>query len=138
MLKPKKNLKFLFILRYFLLLQQMNKNKKIVTTKEIMREIASFLLLSMLFFPSTIQFAHAIEGHEHTTCQDVNTHYHEAVTDCDIFDFHFVPFTYNLYSYPELIVSTIPAKVKKHFSPLPYTPFLKTNTQLRAPPYFLA
>lgn len=116
----------------------MQKNKKIVTTNQIMRKIVSFLLLAILFFPGTIQFAHAIEGHEHTTCQEVNKHYHEAITDCDICDFHFVPFTYDLYSYPEFVNSIIPAKVKKHFSPLTYTPFLKTNTQLRAPPYFLA
>jgi hypothetical protein len=115
----------------------MDKNKQITTHKQIMRKIASFLLLAMLFFPNAIQFAHAFDSHEHTTCKEVNTHYHESLMDCEICDFHFVPFSYEIYNYPDFIVLNIPATSKQHFTTLLYTPFHKSNTQLRAPPNFL-
>jgi hypothetical protein len=48
-----------------------------------------------------------------------------------------VPFSYKIQVYPEFFDPNVPEKVEKHFSTLLYLPFKKTNTQLRAPPYFL-
>tara|TARA_R110002012_G_scaffold322108_1_gene555951 strand:+ start:70015 stop:70365 length:351 start_codon:yes stop_codon:yes gene_type:complete len=115
----------------------MEKDKHITSKKQVWQKAASLLLFVLFLFPNAIQFAHAFDAHEHTTCKEVNTHYHESVIDCDICDFHFVPFRYEIYTYPDLIVSNVPTSSKKHFTTLVVTPFHKSNTQLRAPPYFL-
>ncbi|WP_047415766.1 hypothetical protein [Cellulophaga sp. Hel_I_12] len=115
----------------------MEKGKHITSKKQVRQKAVSLLLFVLFLFPNAIQFAHAFDGHKHTTCKEVNTHYHETLIDCEICDFHFVPLTYEIYDYPDFLVSTIPTASKKHFTTLLYTPFHTTNTQLRAPPYFL-
>jgi len=115
----------------------MENGKHINSKKQVRQKAASLLLFVLFLFPNAIQFAHAFDSHEHTTCKEVNTHYHESLIDCEICDFHFVPFSYEIYNYPDFIVLNIPATSKQHFTTLLYTPFHKSNTQLRAPPYFL-
>lgn len=115
----------------------MDKNKKIASDKQVLRKVASLLLFSILMFPNAIQFSHAFEAHEHAPCTEKSTHIHQAIPNCDICDFHFVPFSYKIQVYPEFFDPNVPEKVEKHFSTLLYHPFKKTNTQLRAPPYFL-
>ncbi len=115
----------------------MDKNKKIASHKQVLRKVASLLLFSILMFPNAVQFSHAFEAHEHTPCTEKSTHIHQTIPNCDICDFHFVPFTYAIQVDPEFFTPNVPEKVEKHFSPVRYNPLKKTNTRLRAPPYFL-
>lgn len=45
--------------------------------------------MAALLFPSGVQLAHALEGHEHEACYEITVHLHEEPVDCPIDHFHF-------------------------------------------------
>lgn len=105
--------------------------------KQLGQAIVSMLLLIVLMLPTAVQFSHVFEGHEHILCNKKSSHIHQDVPDCQICDFHLASFNYDVVDYPDLLLPNIPTKVEKSFSTLLFHSFKITNTQLRAPPYFL-
>lgn len=106
-------------------------------SKHLGKTITSILLLVALLFPSAVQFAHAFENHDHRPCEEISTHLHQDSTECQVCDFQMATFEYKIIAYPEFLIPTIISKAEKLFSSLLLSSFKKTNTQLRAPPYFL-
>ncbi len=58
----------------------------------ILSSFIAGLLSIALLFPSLVEFAHTVEGHEHVACDDVSTHIHEKNLDCSLCDFQFSTF----------------------------------------------
>lgn len=102
--------------------------------KQIVKSIASLVLLLALMLPTAIQFIHLFEGHEHTACTEQKTHIHESTPKCEICSFHLTSFDYNLAVYTNLVTPEIPAEVNVKVTPLYLRSITVTNTQLRAPP----
>lgn len=106
--------------------------------KQIFHAIKALLLISALMLPDAIQVSHIFQGHEHNVVNDQDTRIHTQVTDCQICHFQLASFNYELAKYVELLIPPIPVKVEIQLSSLLFHSFKKTNTQLRAPPYFLS
>ncbi|PRX56118.1 hypothetical protein [Flagellimonas meridianipacifica] len=104
--------------------------------KQIGKNIVALLLALALMAPAAIRFFHMFEGHEHITCAEKVTHIHETVTKCEICNFHLTSIDYDLIEYPDLLLSRIFEKVHKAFVLSQFHSFNRTNTQLRAPPFF--
>jgi hypothetical protein len=104
--------------------------------KQIGKNIVSLLLFAALMLPTSVQFFHMFEGHEHTTCTEKTTHIHKSITKCKICSFHLASFKYDIAKYPDLLLPKIPVKVDANFTSLQFHSFNLTNTQLRAPPIF--
>jgi len=104
--------------------------------KQIGKNIVALLLFVALMLPTTVQFFHMFEGHEHITCTEKRTHLHKSTTKCEICSFHFASFNYDLAKYPDLLLPIIPVKIETNFASLQFHSFKITNTQLRAPPIF--
>lgn len=105
--------------------------------KQIVKSIASLVLLVALVLPTAIQFIHVFEcNHEHDALAHEKTTIHEPSSKCDICSFHLTSFDYNLEVYPNLILPEIPFRVNVKVTPLYLRTITVTNTQLRAPPVF--
>lgn len=104
--------------------------------KQIGKNLASLLLLVALMLPTVVQFVHIFEDHEHFSCTEKHTHIHKSVTKCEICSFHLASFEYDIFEYPDLLVSEIPVKTLVNFTALQFHAFSIANTQLRAPPAF--
>jgi hypothetical protein len=90
-----------------------------------------------LMLPDSVQFSNIFNGHEHVACKEQATHIHADIQDCQICHFHLASFNDELTKCIELLIVPVPEKVESQFAYLPFLSFIKTNTQLRAPPYFL-
>lgn len=73
--------------------------------KNIQSSIFAVLFGLTLLFPSVLQLAHTLEGHEHATCTNTATHIHEKNVDCSLCDFHFSSFHYDFTTFENFIVS---------------------------------
>ncbi|WP_159021375.1 hypothetical protein [Formosa sp. L2A11] len=102
--------------------------------KQLGKNIASLLLFIALMLPTAVKFVHIFEGHEHFTCTETRTHLHKTVSRCEICSFHLTSFKYDIFEYPDLLVSETLQKTVADFSALQLHSFKITNTQLRAPP----
>lgn len=61
-------------------------------------KLGIILFVGLLWFPSTVEFAHIFVGHEHEICKNHSeTHLHGKNVDCELFSFQKENF-----SYPEL------------------------------------
>lgn len=103
---------------------------------QIGKNIVALLLAVALMVPSTIQFFHMFEGHEHITCTEKVTHIHKSVTKCEVCNFHLASIDYQVVEYPDLLVPRIFEKVDETFTSSQFHSLYITNTQLRAPPFF--
>lgn len=85
-------------------------------------KLGVILFIGLLFFPSSVEFAHIFVGHEHEVCaNDSDTHLHEKNVDCELFSFQKVRF-----SYPDLFNYTL---VSPEITTLdPEAPYLFLNT----------
>lgn len=115
----------------------MKGKKEKIRKKKVVRSVASFLLFAIFLCPSAIEFSHAFDRHEHNSCEEVNLHFHEKLTDCEVCDFNFTPFQFHLLVFSDVVIRTATSAPKIYFSSFFYNPFQKANTQLRAPPHFL-
>ena len=79
-----------------------------------MKAFAKFgiiLLIGLLSFPSTVEFAHILVGHQHEVCNNyADSHFHGKNVDCELFSFQKVSFSYPDFSsytlfFPEEISS---------------------------------
>ncbi|OEI81107.1 hypothetical protein AST99_05470 [Formosa algae] len=102
--------------------------------KQIGKNIASLLLLVALMLPTVVQFVHIFEDHEHYSCTEQKAHIHKSVTKCEICSFHLASFKYDIFEYPDLLITEVPVKPVANFIALHCHAFGTTNTQLRAPP----
>lgn len=54
-----------------------------------------FLLIGLLSFPSSVEFAHIFVGHQHEVCNNYSdSHFHGKNVDCDLFFFQKINFSY--------------------------------------------
>ena len=90
-----------------------------------------------MLLPTSVQFFHIFEKHEHNNnCKEVTTHLHEKELDCSLCDFHISSFdiTFNNISEYSTIEDSLDYvtyyKSKKHNS-------IKRSFNLRGPPMFL-
>ncbi len=104
--------------------------------KQIGKNILALLLFTALMLPTTVQFFHMLEGHDHVACTEKSTHIHKTIHKCEICSFHFASFNYNVAEYPDLLLTKAPVKAEVNLDPLQLHSFKITNTQLRAPPIF--
>ncbi len=90
------------------------------------------LLLAGVFFtcillsPMFVQFMHALEGHEHIACDQIESHIHQDQNDCSLCDYQLSNYQYESFGITELLDSTIKCeKNDNHFS-LERTTYLHT------------
>lgn len=105
-------------------------------TKQFKARLIALMLFTALMFPSTVQFFHVLEGHEHTSCYDKTVHIHETSTGCDICDFQLVTTNYNILDYPDLVLPIISAEVTTNFVSQHSLSYDCSFKQLRAPPIY--
>ncbi|WP_346880780.1 hypothetical protein [uncultured Algibacter sp.] len=105
--------------------------------KQIGQAILSILLLVVLLLPTGIQFSHSFEHHEHTSCNNKQTHLHQNVQECKICDFHLTSFSYQIPEYTQILNPEIFFNTEEYLPVLFFNFHKKTNTQLRAPPHSL-
>ena len=97
--------------------------------------LLSMLLFITLMFPVAIQFAHTLEGHEHTFSTEKGAHIYQDAHDCQICDFDFTPFQYSVTAYFEVLKPIMHSKDEPYFASLVVNIFKKSHKQLRAPPH---
>lgn len=62
-------------------------------------KLGIILLIGLLLFPSSIEFAHMFLGHQHKICDNYSdSHFHGKKVDCKLFSFQKTSF-----SHPELV-----------------------------------
>lgn len=85
-----------------------------------MKAFAKFgviLLIGLLCFPSSIEFAHIFVGHQHEVCSNhSDTHFHGKNVDCELFSFQKVSFSFPEFSTFNLVNPEIrvPLKVSEY------------------------
>lgn len=73
--------------------------------EQLFRKITSIAFVLALLMPTMVQFAHALEGHEHKVCNNFSTHIHKTKLNCAVCDFHFSTFNYspeNLFAFNKI------------------------------------
>ena len=100
------------------------------------KNIAALLLLLAILLPTAIQVSHMIEGHDDVACNDHSTHFHKSEKTCEICAFHLTSFSYNIATYPDLLLVHISVKVNTTYTSLQLYFSTLTNNQLRGPPVF--
>lgn len=103
---------------------------------QIGKSIAALLLFIALMLPSTVQFCHLLEDHEHITVTQETEHVEQSITKCEICSINFIPVNYDIALYPDLLLPKSPTQTVISFKALQLHAFNITNTQLRAPPIF--
>ena len=104
--------------------------------KRLGTKISALLLIVALMLPTVVKLLHVCEDHAHITRNDQITQIHKTITKCDTCSFHLASFSSDRTDFPELIAPSIYAKLKINFASQQYFFFKKTNTRLRAPPFF--
>jgi hypothetical protein len=106
--------------------------------KKIKQTIIAALLLVTMALHLFIQFSHHLEEtHEYSTCHEQGDHLHEYENvHCDLCNFQFTNFYFELTSPEELQVSPIISKQTLSTTTSLCHSATITNTQLRAPPVF--
>lgn len=102
--------------------------------KHILKLPLSILLIGLLWFPLVVQFAHIFEEHDHKPCEEVSTHLHEKKLDCNLFDFHFSNYNYNVAKYPEFYSLEEPSKHETRYFSVEVSAS-STNYYVRGPPH---
>lgn len=69
--------------------------------------VAPLLVLALLL-PASVQLAHAFEGHEHKSCDELKVHLHENEIDCSLCDFQLVSYNYVTFSNDVAQIINIP------------------------------
>ncbi|RKR14213.1 hypothetical protein CLV91_0288 [Maribacter vaceletii] len=98
----------------------------------------SLVLLGLLLLPTAVQFIHTLDAHNHFECTEKSVHIHKKVVECNICDFHFFSFSYDIYEYSDLAKTLTPSKLVASLRVIVLTTFINNNTSLRGPPQFLA
>ncbi|QTE21997.1 hypothetical protein [Polaribacter cellanae] len=98
------------------------------------------LLAFTILFPSVFKFFHHHKTElSHITCSLEETHLHEGFTDfCDICFFSVSNFSFSAFKNAYFIPSFLPHKIVAEKYTAKYTALAFSNTQLRAPPFFLS
>ncbi|OIQ30965.1 MAG: hypothetical protein BM564_01775 [Bacteroidetes bacterium MedPE-SWsnd-G2] len=100
------------------------------------KNISALMLLIALMSPTAIEFAHAFEGHEHTSCTEQKDHIHDNSLKCELCSIHIPSVAYKINGFTELEPVTITVQTKVNLKSIRFHSFTITNTQLRAPPCF--
>ncbi len=98
--------------------------------------LLSFLLNAIILFPISIQLLHALEDHEHLICFDNSAHLHETKSNCDVCDFNFTPYSYELFNDTfSKSVDYQNNEVNNTYFFL-YSSYVNTTKKLRGPPTY--
>jgi hypothetical protein len=104
--------------------------------KDLIKIFLAYAFVLALLLPTTVQFVHALEGHDtHTVCTDFKTHIHKKKLNCPICAFHFSTFSYTTTGFPDFIKFETNYKNESTYSfhESTSTPF---HYLLRGPPTF--
>ncbi|MBT8274673.1 MAG: hypothetical protein KJO39_00880 [Bacteroidia bacterium] len=94
------------------------------------------MLVLALLFPAGVQMAHTLEGHDHPTCTEYNTHIHEKQLDCSLCDFQISVFDFNP-DFSEYLVTSI-ENFKSEIGRVELNSSSHTGfISLRGPPYLV-
>ncbi|RMA64500.1 hypothetical protein [Ulvibacter antarcticus] len=103
--------------------------------KYIWLKLSAIVATLVFLFPTAMQVAHSLEGHHHEECHEVSTHIHAKKLDCNINDFHFSSFTFELAIYSESRLNvSISTPTILYFSSEKDTPHF--HYTLRGPPIY--
>lgn len=98
------------------------------------RNITALLLFAAIMLPTTVDFLHIFDSHEHTFCTEKTVHFHEAVVKCDVCDHQLSSSNFDVVQYPDFFTIHTPSTQESSYLTLRFFSHNITNTQLRAPP----
>ncbi len=107
-----------------------------ISAPSIHRSLASLLMVFALLWPSAIQLAHTLEGHDHPTCNEFKTHIHDEQLECSLCDFQVSVFDFSPESTRYLDPSIENYKSDFRNTEICYLFFSGFNS-LRGPPYLV-
>ena len=96
----------------------------------------SIFLWLVLAFPSTFNFLHHFESHDHVECHENQVHIHEYSPECETCDYNMLSFNYDLQFFYELKKINISKSISSDYLYLHFYSLDTNNKQLRAPPFF--
>lgn len=100
--------------------------------------IGAVALVFVMLLPTSVQFSHLFEHHEHEGCVEQSTHIHQDEPDCHVCDFNAQSFQYTIPTEVEFSVAIIPGVLDLFLSKTSVTSQKLTSKQLRAPPAILS
>jgi hypothetical protein len=113
-------------------------SKQMISTAHISKFLGVITLIFVLMLPTTVQFSHLFEKHDHEICFEQNTHIHQDEPDCHVCDFYGTSIQYTLPGELSFIIAIIPAIQKAFFLGNNFSTQKLNSKQLRAPPVFLS
>ena len=104
----------------------------------ILKYLGVIALVFALMLPTSVEFFHLFENHEHEVCHEQTTHLHKDAPECHSCDFYSSSFQYIL---PEKYVNTLIFATQSIKVTVPLVALFSkkiTLKQLRAPPSILS
>ena len=113
--------------------------KKLLGTKTYFgKSLAALLVVATLLLPIVVKYAHAFDAHEHVVCKNADSHFHQDFVECQICHFQLASFDYHFNNYQEVETHTMTKAVNDRIVSVCLRSILRSNTQLRAPPFLLS
>lgn len=100
------------------------------------KNVMALMLFIALMLPTTVDFFHMFENHEHPSCTEQSLHIHETIVSCDVCDYHLVSSNFDVASYPDFRLPLILTNEESSYVSLELRSYTLTNTRLRAPPSY--
>lgn len=102
----------------------------------IIPNFSALLLIIIMLIPTSIQFIHIFEKHEHNNnCKEITTHLHEKELDCSLCDFHLSSFDITFKRNLEYSSIGISSSYTAYYKSNKYNS-TKYSFNLRGPPMF--
>ena len=87
-----------------------------------------------MLLPTSVQFFHAFEEHEHANdCTEITTHLHEKELDCSLCDFHISSFDFKFYNISDYSTIKVSSEYVAYYKSKKYNS-IKPSFNLRGPP----
>lgn len=104
----------------------------------ISKYLGVIALVFALMLPTSVEFFHLFENHEHEVCNEQTTHLHKDTPECHSCDFYSSSFKYTLPDNYRSIFVLISLNTEVTLAVAPLFSIKKTSKQLRAPPSILS
>ena len=102
--------------------------------RPIVKLTSSLLLLFAMGLPFVVQFAMALEDHEHVICEEQKSHFHEDAPLCFVCDYRLVIVSYDTPQAFEIIDTVFFPQEEESYTSLFYQSNNHSNLLLRGPP----
>ncbi|MEK9609093.1 MAG: hypothetical protein VW058_05420 [Flavobacteriaceae bacterium] len=100
---------------------------------KVSKFLLSSLLTWILMLPYWGSFSHIFEGHDHKTCEILETHLHEIELECDILDYQLAP-SIEIFGAVAKLIAVVPYQKKCSYYCLGDSFPIDTYDSLRGPP----